>query len=81
MKEGHDCCIATHAEFEPWVRKHGIDFRPVDGNPTELMAICVEHGMFTFSFMREANSKVGMLICYSLLQEVFTNFLNSSEVG
>lgn len=58
IKEGHDCCIATHAEFEPWVRKHGIDFRPVDGNPTELMAICVEHGMFTFSFMREANSKV-----------------------
>ncbi|KAF2495161.1 UDP-glucose:sterol glycosyltransferase [Lophium mytilinum] len=57
IKEGHDCCIATHAEFEPWIRKHGIDFRPVDGNPTELMAICVEHGMFTFSFMREANSK------------------------
>ncbi|KAF1963360.1 sterol 3-beta-glucosyltransferase [Byssothecium circinans] len=57
IKEGHVPKIATHAEFEPWVRKHGIDFAPVDGNPAELMRICVEHGMFTFNFMREANSK------------------------
>lgn len=57
LKEGHKPRIATHAEFEPWVRKHGIDFAPVDGNPAELMRICVEHGMFTFNFMKEANSK------------------------
>ncbi|KAL5118466.1 Sterol 3-beta-glucosyltransferase [Pleosporales sp. CAS-2024a] len=57
IKEGHKPRIATHAEFEPWVRKHGIDFAPVDGNPAELMRICVEHGMFTFGFLREANSK------------------------
>jgi sterol 3beta-glucosyltransferase len=57
LKEGHKPRIATHAEFEPWVRKHGIDFAPVDGNPAELMRICVEHGMFTFGFMKEANSK------------------------
>lgn len=57
LKEGHKPRIATHAEFEPWVRKHGIDFAPVDGNPAELMRICVEHGMFTYNFMKEANSK------------------------
>jgi sterol 3beta-glucosyltransferase len=57
LKEGHKARIATHAEFEPWVRKHGIDFAPVDGNPAELMRICVEHGMFTYNFMKEANSK------------------------
>ncbi|KAF2027247.1 sterol 3-beta-glucosyltransferase [Setomelanomma holmii] len=57
LKEGHRPRIATHAEFEPWVRKHGIDFAPVDGNPAELMRICVEHGMFTYNFMKEANSK------------------------
>ncbi|KAF2739361.1 sterol 3-beta-glucosyltransferase [Polyplosphaeria fusca] len=57
LKEGHHPRIATHAEFEGWVRKHGIDFAPVDGNPAELMRICVEHGMFTYSFMKEANAK------------------------
>jgi sterol 3beta-glucosyltransferase len=57
LKEGHKPRIATHAEFEPWVRKHGIDFEPVDGNPAELMRICVEHGMFTYGFMKEANAK------------------------
>ncbi|KAF2201677.1 UDP-glucose:sterol glycosyltransferase [Delitschia confertaspora ATCC 74209] len=57
LKEGHRPRIATHAEFEPWVRKHGIDFAPVDGDPAELMRICVEHGMFTYSFMKEANTK------------------------
>ncbi|EUC51426.1 glycosyltransferase family 1 protein [Bipolaris oryzae ATCC 44560] len=57
LKEGHKPRIATHAEFEPWVRKHGIDFAVVDGNPAELMRICVEHGMFTYGFMKEANSK------------------------
>ncbi|KAF2195481.1 glycosyltransferase family 1 protein [Zopfia rhizophila CBS 207.26] len=57
LNEGHKPRIATHAEFEPWVRKYGIDFAPVDGNPAELMRICVEHGMFTYNFMKEANSK------------------------
>ncbi|KAF1940755.1 hypothetical protein EJ02DRAFT_406049 [Clathrospora elynae] len=57
LKEGHKPRIATHAEFEPWVRKHGIDFAPVDGEPAELMRICVEHGMFTYGFMKEASSK------------------------
>lgn len=57
LAEGHRPKIATHAEFEPWIRKHGIDFAPVDGDPAELMRICVENGMFTYSFLREASAK------------------------
>lgn len=58
LAEGHKPRIATHREFEPWVRKHGIDFAPVEGDPAELMRICVENGMFTYSFLKEATSKV-----------------------
>lgn len=57
LAEGHKPKIATHAEFEPWIRSHGIDFALVDGDPAELMRICVENGMFTYSFLREATSK------------------------
>ncbi|KAJ5130588.1 uncharacterized protein N7515_006627 [Penicillium bovifimosum] len=57
LAEGHKPKIATHAEFEPWIRSHGIGFAPVDGDPAELMRICVENGMFTYSFLREASSK------------------------
>ncbi|OJD13075.1 hypothetical protein AJ78_06432 [Emergomyces pasteurianus Ep9510] len=57
IAEGHIAKIATHREFEPWIRKHGIDFAPVEGDPAELMRICVENGMFTYSFLKEASSK------------------------
>ncbi|KAL1959816.1 hypothetical protein VTO42DRAFT_961 [Malbranchea cinnamomea] len=57
LAEGHKPKIATHREFEPWIRKHGIDFAPVEGDPAELMRICVENGMFTYSFLREASAK------------------------
>lgn len=57
LAEGHRPKIATHAEFEPWVRQHGIDFAPVEGDPAELMRICVENGMFTYSFLKEASLK------------------------
>ena len=57
LKDGHKAKIATHAEFEPWIRRHGIDFAPVEGDPAELMRICVENGMFTISFFKEATSK------------------------
>lgn len=57
LEEGHRPKIATHLEFESAVRKHGIDFAPVDGDPAELMRICVENGMFTYSFLREARVK------------------------
>ena len=57
LEEGHRPKIATHAEFKPWVTKHGIEFATVDGDPAELMRICVENGMFTYSFLREASVK------------------------
>ena len=57
LADGHKSRIATHREFEPWIRQHGIDFKPVGGDPAELMRICVENGMFTYSFLREASSK------------------------
>ena len=57
IAEGHKPRIATHHEFKDWVEGHGIEFRPVEGDPAELMRICVENGMFTYSFLREASSK------------------------
>ncbi|KAI9830257.1 MAG: hypothetical protein M1819_005784 [Sarea resinae] len=57
IAEGHQAKIATHAEFGSWVKSHGIEFAPVDGDPAELMRICVENGMFTYSFLREASLK------------------------
>lgn len=57
IAEGHKPKIATHLEFKDWIESHGIAFAEVDGDPAELMRICVENGMFTYSFLREASSK------------------------
>ncbi|PQE26431.1 putative Sterol 3-beta-glucosyltransferase protein [Rutstroemia sp. NJR-2017a BBW] len=57
MADGHKPRIATHLEFKDWILSHGIEFAPVDGDPAELMRICVENGMFTYSFLKEASSK------------------------
>lgn len=56
LAEGHKPKIATHLEFKPWIESHGIEFASVGGDPAELMRICVENGMFTYSFLREASS-------------------------
>lgn len=53
LEEGHKATIATHAEFEPWIRSHGIDFKLVAGDPAAIMALCVENDMFTPGFLRE----------------------------
>ncbi|KAF3902825.1 hypothetical protein AA313_de0206022 [Arthrobotrys entomopaga] len=57
IKDGHKARIATHIEFKGWVESHGIEFREVAGDPAELMRVCVENGMFTISFLKEASSK------------------------
>jgi sterol 3beta-glucosyltransferase len=57
MAEGHRTRIATHLEFKDWIESYGIEFKPVDGDPAELMRICIENGMFTYSFLKEASSK------------------------
>ncbi|OTB02405.1 glycosyltransferase family 1 protein [Hypoxylon sp. CI-4A] len=57
LAEGHKPRIATHVEFKSWIEGHGIEFAPVEGDPSELMRICIQNGTFTFAFLREANSK------------------------
>lgn len=57
-KAGHTPRIATHLEYQPWIESHGIEFREVKGNPAELMKLCVEYGMFTARFFREAVAKL-----------------------
>lgn len=57
LNEGHHPKIVTHREFKDWIESHGIQFGPVEGDPSELMRICIENGTFTYAFLREANSK------------------------
>ncbi|KAK3347314.1 sterol 3-beta-glucosyltransferase [Neurospora tetraspora] len=57
LEEGHHPKIVTHREFKDWIESHGIEFGPVEGDPSELMRICIENGTFTYAFLREANSK------------------------
>ncbi|KAK1593508.1 glycosyltransferase family 28 domain-containing protein [Colletotrichum navitas] len=56
IAEGHKPRIATHAEFKDWIEGHGIEFAKVDGDPGELMRLCIENGTFTWAFLKEANS-------------------------
>ncbi|KAI5806302.1 hypothetical protein EDC01DRAFT_626384 [Geopyxis carbonaria] len=58
MKDGHKTKIATHHEFREWVESFGIEFAPVEGDPAELMALCVEYGMFTVEFMRVTTTRM-----------------------
>lgn len=58
LEEGHAVKIATHKEFQGWIEKHGIEFADVTGDPAELMRICTQYGMFTYSFLKEASSKL-----------------------
>ncbi|KAK5659134.1 hypothetical protein OQA88_1224 [Cercophora sp. LCS_1] len=57
LEEGHKPRIATHLEFKDWIEGHGIEFRNIGGDPSELMRICIQNGTFTWAFLREANSK------------------------
>jgi sterol 3beta-glucosyltransferase len=31
---GHQVCLAAHTPYETWIRSYGIDFAPLQGNPT-----------------------------------------------
>ena len=57
MEHGHKCRISTHEEYQEWIEGFGIEFRPVKGNPAELMQLCVDYGMFTMGFIREGLKK------------------------
>jgi sterol 3beta-glucosyltransferase len=56
LADGHRPRIATHVEFKDWIEGHGIEFRKVEGDPAELMRLCIENGAFTYSFLKVANS-------------------------
>ena len=56
-EQGHQTKIATHGEYKHWIESFGIEHCEVGGDPAELMRICVEHGTFTLSFLREGLSK------------------------
>ncbi|KAK4236515.1 glycosyltransferase [Achaetomium macrosporum] len=57
LDEGHHPRIATHGEFKSWIESHGIQFAYIDGDPGELMQLCIQNGTFTWAFLKEANSK------------------------
>lgn len=54
MKEGHSVKIASHAEFQPWVEKHGIEYAVIAGDPGELMKLMIQHGTFSVAFFKDA---------------------------
>lgn len=37
QKDGHVCRIATHPEYESWIKQHNIEFRSIGGDPGDLM--------------------------------------------
>ncbi|MBW0480339.1 hypothetical protein O181_020054 [Austropuccinia psidii MF-1] len=55
--DGHTCRIASHGEYRKWVEGYGIEYVEIGGDPAELMKICVDNGMFTLGFLKEALSK------------------------
>lgn len=57
QSEGHKCRIVTHTEFGDWVKEHNIEFKPVAGDPGDLMKIMIKHGGFTMSFIKDAVPK------------------------
>lgn len=57
MKYNYKVRIATHAEFGPWIEEHGMEFREIAGDPTQLMKIMIDHGMLSVAFIREATTK------------------------
>lgn len=46
--------LASHNEYRDWIESHGLEFRELAGNPTDLMKLCVNNGMFSVFFLWEA---------------------------
>ncbi|EGW34416.1 uncharacterized protein SPAPADRAFT_149258 [Spathaspora passalidarum NRRL Y-27907] len=62
IKEGHKVRIATHGEFGPWIKKHGLEFKEIAGDPGELMSFMVNHSSMSVSFLKDAQAKFGAWI-------------------
>ena len=41
QRHGHRVRLATHPVFEHFVRNEGLEFYPIGGDPTQLMAVCM----------------------------------------
>jgi sterol 3beta-glucosyltransferase len=57
---GHDVCLATHADFESLVRRHGLNFYPLAEGGQTLQASdtgdrMLQTGSNAFAFLREFN--------------------------
>ena len=55
---GHEVCLATHADFEGFVRGHGLDFQPLEEDGRALQANdtgdrMLHAGSNAFAFLRE----------------------------
>ncbi|KAH9441645.1 hypothetical protein Pst134EA_032728 [Puccinia striiformis f. sp. tritici] len=47
---GHTCSIATHEKFRDWIVQSDIGFRPVAGDPEELIKHCTQNGKISLSY-------------------------------
>lgn len=56
---GHRVRIATHAAFEKFVRSTGLEFYPLGGDPTELMAYIVKNPGLIPSFASVKAGDIG----------------------
>lgn len=43
VRHGHRVRLATHNVFETFVRQSGLEFFPIGGDPSELMAYMVKN--------------------------------------
>jgi sterol 3beta-glucosyltransferase len=76
MRDGHKVRIATHLEYKNWIEGFGIEFKEVKGDPAEIMKLCVDNGMFTYSFIKEAYANFG-----GWLEELFQSCAAACEVS
>lgn len=54
LQRGHRCTIVSHPEYEPWVKKYGIEYRPAGGDPGLLMKLSVEMNVFSPKYLKTA---------------------------
>ncbi|GAM20028.1 hypothetical protein SAMD00019534_032030 [Acytostelium subglobosum LB1] len=60
---GHQVTLASHELYRDLVTKDfGLNFRPLSGDPKELMDLCVRNGIFTPKFIKEALSRFRQFI-------------------
>eukprot|EP01094_Clydonella_sp_ATCC50884_P027389 TRINITY_DN784_c0_g1_i1.p1 TRINITY_DN784_c0_g1~~TRINITY_DN784_c0_g1_i1.p1 ORF type:complete len:319 (-),score=25.98 TRINITY_DN784_c0_g1_i1:1338-2294(-) len=71
---GHRAHIATHDTFKSFVEKYGVEHIPLVGDPREIMATCVQTGVFTLRFFAEAKEKFS-----AFLQELLSASLRACE--